>query len=64
VFHDEEALVLSSEKGTGRLSNMMGKLHCELPNGVKFKVGTGFSDAQRKNPPKKGAVISFKYQVF
>lgn len=64
MFHDEEALVLSSEKGTGRLSNMMGKLHCELPNGVKFKVGTGFSDAQRKNPPKKGAVISFKYQVF
>lgn len=29
---------------------------------VQFKVGTGFSDAQRKNPPKKGAVISFKFQ--
>ncbi len=54
--------MLSSEKGTGRLSNMMGKLHCELANGIKFKVGTGFSDAQRKNPPKKGAVITFKFQ--
>jgi hypothetical protein len=30
----------------------MGKLHCVLPNGMTFKVGTGFSDTQRKNPPK------------
>ena len=26
------------------------------------QVGTGFSDVQRKNPPKVGSVISFKYQ--
>ena len=54
VFNDEEALVTGSEKGSGRLANMMGKIHCELANGVKFKIGTGFSDAERKNPPKKG----------
>ncbi len=62
VFHDEECLVLKHEKGTGRLQNMMGKIHCELPNGVKFKIGTGFTDAQRKNPPKVGSVVTFKFQ--
>jgi len=61
-FHSEEAKVLRHEKGSGRCSNMMGKLYCQLPNGVEFKVGSGFSDAQRKNPPKIGSVIEFKYQ--
>lgn len=62
-FHDEEAKVVKHENGSGRLQNLMGKLHCVLPNGVEFKVGTGFSDAQRRKPPKIGSVITFKYQV-
>jgi DNA ligase-1 len=61
-FHDEEARVLSAIPGTGRCSSMMGKLECVLANGVKFKVGTGFSDAQRKSPPRNGSIITFKYQ--
>lgn len=40
----------------------MGALECVLPNGIDFKVGTGFSDIQRKNPPKIGSTITFKYQ--
>ncbi len=59
-FHDEECRVTESMKGTGRCQDMMGKLQCELPNGTKFKVGTGFSDAQRKKPPKVGSIITFK----
>lgn len=62
VFHDEEALVLGHEKGTGRLSGMMGKIRVKLANGIEFKIGTGFSDAERKKPPKVGTVITFKYQ--
>lgn len=62
VFHDEEALVLSHEKGNGRLAGMMGKLHVQLANGIKFKIGTGFSDAERKSPPKVGSVVTFKFQ--
>jgi len=61
-FHDEEAKVTGHLPGSGRCANMMGKLTCVLPNGVTFKVGTGFTDAQRKNPPKVGSVITFKYQ--
>jgi hypothetical protein len=32
------------------------------PNKIKFHIGTGFSDAQRKKPPKKGDVVTFKFQ--
>lgn len=61
-FYDEEAKVIGYKKGDGRLAGMMGALECELTNGVKVTIGTGFNDAQRKNPPKKGTVITFKYQ--
>ena len=61
-FHDEEAKVVGSAKGSGRCADMMGKLFCVLPNGVQFKIGTGFSDAQRRKPPPVGSVITFKYQ--
>ena len=46
----------------GRCAGMMGALNCKLPNGLTFSIGTGFSDAQRKKPPKIGSVITFKYQ--
>jgi DNA ligase 1 len=36
---------------------------CQLPDGKKFKVGTGFTDAQRDNPPKIGAVITFRSRL-
>jgi DNA ligase-1 len=61
-FHDEEARVTAVLKGSGRCQDMMGKLACELPNGVTFKVGTGFTDAMRKKPPKVGSIITFKFQ--
>jgi len=61
-FHDEEAKVLGSEKGKGRCWNMMGKINCVLPNGINFKIGTGFTDKDRKNPPPKGSIVTFKYQ--
>lgn len=29
---------------------------------VKFKIGSGFSDEERANPPKIGSIITYKYQ--
>jgi len=60
-FHDAEAKVVGHEKGTGRLSGVMGALICER-NGKRFKVGSGFTDAQRRKPPKIGSKITFRYQ--
>jgi len=63
VFQDSEAKVLKHELGTGRLWNMMGKiLVFDAKLGVEFRIGTGFTDQQRRNPPRKGSIITYKYQ--
>ena len=62
VFQDTEGTVVGKEYGEGRLAGMMGVLLVEDKKGLVFKIGTGFSDAQRRNPPKKGTIVTFKYQ--
>ena len=62
VFEDTEATVYGHEKGTGRCSQMLGALLVVGDNGVKFKVGSGFTDRDRRNPPKKGSRITYKFQ--
>ncbi|HEY9106327.1 MAG TPA: hypothetical protein VIN58_06590 [Roseateles sp.] len=29
---------------------------------MRFKLGTGFSDAQRRDPPPIGATITYRYR--
>lgn len=60
-FHDAEAIVLDINKGTGRLENLMGAIECVNKDGIKFRIGTGFSDKERKNPPKIGSVVTYRY---
>lgn len=62
TFSDEEARVIGHEGGAGRASGMCGALVCETPDKRKFKVGSGLSDAQRRDPPKVGTVITYRYQ--
>jgi DNA ligase 1 len=61
-FRDAEARVVDYVAGKGRHKGTVGSLVAELPDGTRFSVGTGLSDAERKNPPPKGAVITFRYQ--
>ena len=42
----------------------MKSLTLELPNGIHFKLGNGFSDHQRYNPPVIGSIVTFKYYGF
>ena len=62
TFHDTEALVIAHLPGAGRHKGRLGALECDLPDGTRFSVGTGFSDAERASPPAIGAVITFRYQ--
>jgi DNA ligase-1 len=62
TFHDAEARVVGHLPGAGRHKGRLGALEVELPDGTRFSVGTGFSDAQRQNPPQVGSTISFRYQ--
>lgn len=61
-FDDDEATVLAHEEGTSRLQGMMGAIRVRNSQGVVFSIGSGFSDAQRRNPPKIGSKITYKYQ--
>jgi DNA ligase 1 len=39
----------------------MGALEMETPQGKRFRIGTGFSDAVRKTPPPIGTIVTYKY---
>jgi DNA ligase-1 len=60
-----EAVVISHLAGQGRNEGKMGSLLVELPGTrTTFKIGTGFSDEIRQNPPNIGTLITFKYFGF
>jgi DNA ligase-1 len=61
-FQDTEARVIKHLPGAGRHKGRLGALLVELAGGTRFSVGTGFSDAQRENPPAIGSVITFRFQ--
>lgn len=63
-FRDMEGRVIAHNPGNGQYSAMMGSLTLRLENGVEFKLGTGFSLQERKDPPPIGSFVSFKYQGF
>ena len=60
-YLDTEAVVIAHIQGKGRNRGRMGALLVELPDATQFKIGTGFSDGQRENPPPVGSTITFKY---
>ena len=61
VHEDAEAVVVDHLPGKGRLAGMLGALLVEMPDGRRFRLGTGFSDEERRNPPPLGATVTYKY---
>ena len=59
---DAEATVIAHTAGRGKYLGKLGALVVQTPEGVQFKLGTGFSDAQRENPPKIGSVVTYTYR--
>ncbi len=60
-YQDDEATVVAHLPGKGRNAGRLGSLLVMLKDGTQFKLGSGFSDEERNNPPPIGAVITFKY---
>jgi DNA ligase-1 len=60
-YQDAEAVVVQHLPGKGKYEGLMGSLLVELENGRQFRIGSGFSDAERASPPDPGTVITFKY---
>ncbi|MCK0512555.1 DNA ligase [Aromatoleum buckelii] len=59
---DAEARVVAHRPGKGRLQGMLGALEVETPDGRRFRIGSGFSDAQRRAPPPIGATVTYRYR--
>ena len=59
---DAEATVIAHAPGQGRHAGRMGALVVRTPEGVTFRLGTGFSDAERREPPPVGSVVTYSYR--
>ncbi len=64
TVQDAEAVVVGHWPGKGKYRGMMGALEVALENGRRFRIGTGFSDADRRIPPPIGATVTFRYRGF
>lgn len=60
-YQDAEATVIDQLPGQGRNEGRLGALLVRMEDGTEFKIGSGFSDAERGNPPPVGSVVTFKY---
>jgi DNA ligase-1 len=60
-FDDAEAIVMGILPGKGKYQGMMGALRVRLADNREFRIGSGFSDAERAEPPSPGSVITFKH---
>ena len=60
-YQDAEARVIKHLAGKGKYQHQLGALLLETPEGKQFRVGTGFSDAERKQPPPIGALVTYKF---
>jgi DNA ligase 1 len=63
-IRDTEALVIGHVPGQGKYAGMLGALKVETSEGKRFRLGSGFSDAQRRNPPPIGATVTYAYRDF
>lgn len=67
THEDAEARVLAHRPGQGKHAAALGALLVEtigadgLP-GKRFKLGTGFSDEQRRHPPLVGSIVTYRFR--
>ena len=63
-FDDAEGIVIAHNPGKGKYVGLMGSVTVRTADGTTVKVGSGFSDEERRAPPPIGATITFKHQGF
>jgi DNA ligase-1 len=67
THEDAEARVISHIPGKGKYEGKLGALLVEMPAlegrpARRFKLGTGFTDAQRQNPPTAGTTVTYRFR--
>lgn len=61
TYEDAEAIVIALIDGKGKNQGKLGALLVETPEKIRFKIGSGFSNQQRQNPPKVGSKVTYKF---
>ena len=64
---DAEATVLAHIPGKGKYAGQLGALLVEMPPAdgkaaKRFKLGTGLTNAQRRNPPAVGSKVTYRFR--
>jgi DNA ligase-1 len=59
---DAEAVVVALRGGAGKYRGLVGALEVEAPDGRRFLIGSGLSDALRRDPPRPGQTITYRYR--
>lgn len=59
--YDAEATVLEHIEGKGKYQHLLGAIKVINDEDIVFKIGTGFSDQERHNPPPIGSRITYQY---
>jgi DNA ligase-1 len=60
-YLEGEATVIEHLPGQGKYAGMLGSMLVAEPDGTRFRLGTGFTDAERADPPPIGSEVTFKY---
>ncbi|GAB7220081.1 DNA ligase [Vibrio comitans] len=61
IHQDAEARVIGYKPGNGKYQSLVGALHVESASGMRFYIGNGLTDEQRRHPPKLGTEITYRY---
>ncbi|WP_342669158.1 DNA ligase [Curvibacter gracilis] len=61
-FLDAEARVVQILPGKGQWQGLAGALLVQTTDGHRLRLGSGLSEAQRREPPPVGSWVSFRYQ--
>lgn len=61
-WNDAEATVIAHQPGRGKYAGMLGALRVRTADGVEFLLGSGLSEASRRNPPPIGTIVTYRYR--
>lgn len=69
AYDDSECKVIAHHEGKGKFAHKLGSITCEqafadYPQTRRFKIGSGFTDKERDNPPPINSIITYKFNGY
>lgn len=61
-YEDSDARVIGHIPGKGKYAGMTGALVVQTAEGIRFRLGSGLTDEQRRRPPPVGSLVTYRYR--